>query len=416
MHSGLPRDLDKMQGRANPIIRIAACNELLQRGCVNLIGLGEIKAEVGPRWEKVGASVLAKLESLLHQKLSPTDFYTQVDDMSFLVSMPSATREESQVFCLRVAHELRVSLLGSCEIGRLRISRVTDVRNDVLASAPITGLQLAALAKTARLDEEVRRAAPNQKTVSGIGSGAKRVFCHKFTPIWDAQQEAVTTYRCISAEPDASCAASPDVQAMLDLAVTLARIVTATEILGKHLESGQRFLMWIPIAFNVLTSPVGRMEIAGVCRNLSSDLRPYLTFEVSDIPFGVPQSRLSELVGSLRPFCRGVAAHLPARIPNYGAYLGAGLQAIGLSFSGSGVNGTEMGSELFKLSLAAKGQRIKSFVFDVPHHDLVRSSRDLGINHLSSPLVGEALNAPMLVKRLPMRDIPMTISLPKVAA
>jgi hypothetical protein len=259
-------------------------------------------------------------------------------------------------------------------------------------------------------------AAPDQKGMSCIVGDARRISSHKFTPIWDAQQEAVTTYRCVSAEQIASDAAGPDLQAKLDLAVTVSRVVKATEVLGRHLEMGEKFLMWIPIAFDVLTSPVGRMEIAGVCRSVSPDLRPYLIFEMSDLPFGVPQSRLSELVVSLRPFCRGVAAHLPTRIPNYGAYLGAGLHAIGLSFSASGVRGTEMGSELFKLSLAAKRQRVRSFAFDVPHHDLLRSSRELGINHMSSPLVGKALDAPTPIKRLLIQDIPVHLPGHELAA
>ena len=399
-----------MLDRTNPIMGIAASDELLQRGCVNLIRLDEIKAQVGPRWDKIKASVAAKLENLLRQKLSPTDFYTQTDDATFLVSMPTATPQESQIFCLRLAHELHISLLGPCDIGKLRLSSVTGARDGECISAPVSGPALVTLAKIARLGEGGGDDAQGPEAASGVEAGTKRVFSHKFTPIWDAQQEAVTAYRCMSAKPDSNNGAGQIAQVKLDLAVTISRIIRAAEVLGSHLETGGRFLMWIPIAFDVLTSPVGRMEIAGVCHNLPSALRPYLIFEVSDLPFGVPQSRLSELVSALRPFCRGVAAHLPvpARIPDFGAFPGAGLQAIGLSFPPSGVGGTEMNNELFKLSHAAKKQRIKSFVFDVPDHGLLRSLRDLSISHISSPLVGEALDTPMPIKRLLMRDIPMT--------
>ena len=75
-----------------------------------------------------------------------------------------------------------------------------------------------------------------------------------------------------------------------------------------------------------------------------------------------------------------------------------------------------MDSELFKLSVAAKSQCVKSFVFDVAHHDILRSARELGINYISSPLVGEALCAPMPVKRLRIQDIPMNIPAHVVAA
>jgi len=405
-----------MNDRTDSAMRAAASDEMLRRSCVNLIGLDEIKAEVGPRWEKIKASVWVKLENLLHKKLSVMDFYTQIDDTSFLVNTPSATSPESQIFCLRVAHELHISLLGSREIAKLRLFSVTGLRDDVFASALIAGSQLAVLARSARLAEDGGPIAPGPKARSSAGGSAKPVFPNKFTLIWDAQREAVTTYRCVSAEPNGYDGAGPDVRDKLALAVTISRIVDAAEVLVNHLEAGVGFLMWIPIAFDVLTSPVGRMEIAGVCRSLPSDLRPYLIFEVSDLPLGVPQSRLSELAGSLRPFCGGVAAHLPAQMPNYGAYQGAGLHAKGLSFSASGARGTDMVSELFKLGLAAKKQPIKSFVFDVPHHDLLQLLRELGIGHASSPLVGEALDAPKPAKRLLLQDIAAATSHAGVAA
>jgi hypothetical protein len=51
--------IGRMHASANPVIRIAASNELPQRDCVNLIARREIKAEVGPQWEKVKETLLA---------------------------------------------------------------------------------------------------------------------------------------------------------------------------------------------------------------------------------------------------------------------------------------------------------------------------------------------------------------------
>jgi hypothetical protein len=147
-----------------------------------------------------------------------------------------------------------------------------------------------------------------------------------------------------------------------------------------------------------MSSAVGRMEIAGICRNLSADLRPYLIFEICDLPEGVPQSRLSELVGSLRPFCRGVAAQLPLRTINYSAYLGTGLQAVGLSVAGCVP--IEMGNEILRLSQAVKKQKMLTFVQDVPRGDLLHGARALGIHLLSSPLIGPCIQDPVPVRRL----------------
>jgi len=231
-------------------------------------------------------------------------------------------------------------------------------------------------------------------------------YIHKFVPIWDGPKEAITTYRCISSvDREVSDNIGIDARFKFELGVTVSRIRHATQILTERLSIGERFLLWIPISYELISSPVGRMEITKVCRGLSAELRPYLIFEISDLPYGVPQSRMSDLVGSLRPFCRGVAAQLPARIANYGAYFGVGLQAIGLSLSAAATAGTEMGSEIFKLTVAAKKQNIKTFVLDVPNCELMLSARDLGVNLISSALIGAPLDTPATVKRLFARDI-----------
>lgn len=382
----------------NPILRIAASPELLQRGCVNLIGLEEIQAEIGPRWEKLKATVWAHLETLLSQKLGATDFYTRISETSFLVSMPAVRHEEAQIFCLRVAHDLHTSLLGSCDPTRLRISLATELNGDTVVSIPIVGEMLRILAARAGLDKSAGVPEHEEKTAPDRKPSPS--FQHKFIPIWDAQREALTTYRCVTQFDQNAPEAARE---KLELGATLSRINVAAQSLAKHLEAGDRFIMWLPISFYVLSAPAGRMEIAAICRSLSSTLRPYIVFEISDLPDGIPQSRLSGLVSSLRPFCRGVAAQFPPRMINYGACLGAGLTAIGIALSAC--IPAEISGEIAKLGLAAKRQHLMSFVLDAAHDEILHSARDHGINMLSSPIIGAPLSEPAPIRRLSLRDI-----------
>jgi hypothetical protein len=98
-------------------------------------------------------------------------------------------------------------------------------------------------------------------------------------------------------------------------------------------------------------------------------------------------------------------AQLPARTANYGAYGGIGLYAIGLNLSSPEALGTEMESEIFKLSMAAKRQRIFSYILDIPAAELVRLARAMGANFLSSPLIGAPTEAPGVIKRLSFDSI-----------
>jgi hypothetical protein len=64
-----------------------------------------------------------------------------------------------------------------------------------------------------------------------------------------------------------------------------------------------------------------------------------------------------------------------------------------------------MESEIFKLCVAAKRQRIASFVLDVSGAEFIKIARALGANLLSGPLIGAPAEEPGLVTRLSMERI-----------
>src|SRR5581483_12323346 len=105
------------------------------------------------------------------------------------------------------------------------------------------------------------------------------------------------------------------------------------------------------------------MEIAALCRGLPAALRPFLIFEICDLPDGVPQSRMADLAAALRPFCRTVAVCLPPNA-SYANCQGAGIGAIGFSCSALGEFDSPSRA-ILKLSQAASRLQLMSFVLDV---------------------------------------------------
>jgi hypothetical protein len=390
----------------NPELRVAASAALMQRGCVNVIKFDAIKAEAGRRWEKIGGAVATQLESLLRQKLGPSDFFVGLNDTAVLVSMPASDPESSQVLCLRVAHELHTSFLGTCKIGQLQIARAVGLNDDQIVVADIEGVQLIRLALRAGLDCR-GEASPERSRPVEIqrkSAGAPSLHREKFIPLWDAQKEAITAHRCVTMS-DLGGGKGTSTTFRVELGATLSRIQHASLSLAQHLEAGDRFIMFVVVSYDILASPIGRMEIASACRGLSSSLRPYLVFEISDLPYGVPQSRLLELVGALRPFCRAVAGQLPARVASYGDYHCAGLAAIGLSLTPGVTSSADVEDEVFKLCTAAKRFHVMSFVWDAITVETACWARGQGVNFISGPVIGPAVDEPSAVRRLTTADI-----------
>jgi hypothetical protein len=323
--------------------------------------------------------------------------------------MPSASPDEAQILCVSVAHDLHKNLLGHCDIAQLRISRATQLDGDNLECVRTEGAALAKFASAAGLKTPAQastQSALSPHDASQLLVPAEAPTARLFTPVWDVQKEAITTYRCTRITGAAPFEALPvHADFKTEVADLIADLRFATMTLAKDLSAGHKYLLSVPVPYNVLGSPVARMEIATLCRNLSSAMRPYLQFEICEMPYGVPQSRLSELVGSLRPFCRSIVACLPARMPSYAAYQGAGLSAIGLSLSASTFANTEMGSEVFKLAAAAQRLQLRSFILDVPNCDMLLSAHRQKVNAMSGHMFGKPVPVPEPVKRLSLAEI-----------
>jgi hypothetical protein len=377
-----------------PELRVAASPELLSKGCVYVLDMEQIKSEVGDRWEKVKSGVWGHLHNVMRQKLASTDFYSQVSDMAVLVSMPSLSADEAHICCLGIAQALHVTMLGSCDPETLVIQRAMLLADGSIGASAVARPRSSPSPETGGLRHGSRHMASNAD------------FHHVFTPIWNAQKEAITTYRCTTlAGPVIDDGLTKGVRCKLELAMTVSRIRHAASLLSERLAAGQRFMTWLPFSYELICSPASRLEIATAMRELSGELRPFLVIEIEGLPYGVPQSRLSELAGSFKPFCRGVVAQLPPRIANYSAYFNAGLHGIGLSLSAENVWETEMLSEIFKLGVAAGKQQTMSFVLDVPTGEILHAARSFGITLISSPLIGPATRLPGSVRLLAARTI-----------
>lgn len=128
-----------------------------------------------------------------------------------------------------------------------------------------------------------------------------------------------------------------------------------------------------------------------------------MVFEIGDLPDGVPQSRLLELVGSLRPFCRGVAVELPPHLPSYGVYQGCGLHAISLPLSHG--EARTMKRDIAKLCMIARSLNVKSVVYDVPSADILYAAREQGATAVSGSCAGAPRQESAPISRLRLSDM-----------
>jgi hypothetical protein len=391
-----------------PDLKAAAPPALLERGCVHVIGLEALRDKAGPLWEKIRAGIYSRLETILRQRLGPADLFVAIDEVFYLVTMPAANAEDAQVACLGAAHELYTSYFGECDLGLVHLYRAVKAAGDAIGTERVSKEQLGVLAERAGVTTGIgkTRSEPTRAPVANENGSVDHGT--QFQPVWDARNEAITLYRCIpqpiAVRQGSSVVALEDLAPKFRTKVELSCLHHGITTLARHLERGERFLMAFGVAYETLSSHTGRVEFTNACRELSSDFRPYIVMQLTDVPAGVPRSRLSDLVMTLRPFARAVMSEIPPSCRSYAAYEDIGLQAIGLNLDHAKLAPRELSDEIAKLATAAKRLSVSGFLWGIRDRGTLSSARH-GIHFMTGPVIAPVVSAPRPMTRLYWHEV-----------
>jgi hypothetical protein len=315
--------------------------ELFERRCVHVLDLGVIRSSSGPLWDEIGGSIRLRLESILNARLAPDSSYERVSDTRYVIITPSAKNDEGAITVLRLASELEATLNGRCDIDRIRIEEAKFDGPGSIKSNRIWPEQLSLLAQRGQVFD----AADPSQAGQGLSGRADRkrqakrpgkrrsdlVIVHQFEPVWDAKNEVISTYLCTpeSIESRDSPGETVRVGELTQgerTTTELSCLRSGVGQLSRSLESGDRFLLGVPISFETLCTPNGRTEFSRTCRGLPAIYRPYIMFLLTDLPVGVTQSRMTDLAMIMRPFGH-VIASVSGSCRNFSAYDGNGFTA-----------------------------------------------------------------------------------------
>jgi hypothetical protein len=367
-------------------------------GATCIIGLNAIRRDAGEGWETLREGVTQQLETLLRQHLGPEDFFVPVGDVSYLVVLPAATPQDGLISCLHIAYELHNGLFGSCPVDRLNIAGATAVADDVLEMQALNRDELIALAQLAGLQPQHAAAELHNALTAPCRIGLR------FQPVWDAQRQVIRAYRCLPKGLKRPAAGLPPAQLareMLEASLAVLRLSVAT--LERHMARQERFPLNLPLSFEMLSAPVARMEFVVACRQLPCTLRPYLGFTLTDLPPGVPQSRLSDLTGAIRSFAGVIAARLPPRLSAIEAFRNTGIKALGTGLAG--VPPAQYGAVIERLLAGTRKLELPAFLEDVPDVQVVRFAMERGVQWLSGTAIAAATDDPGPLQRLSAAEL-----------
>ncbi len=317
-------------------------------GQIICIGIDELKERLGEeRWNHSQVLVSQLIEKAIQRYCGPKDMYCRCRDASFLIIFDTSEELEARTAATNVAGFVNRSLFGSSDTQGLSVKSVVHPCRAQTEAAPAAADTPAAFLNA--LEErvsEIKKKAPEETAPAaadpatsgkaapqepqkfesrrnelldklGAVQGGEIEFC--FVPLWRIGEPSVGSFVCLptrsaplSDRPDWGydvLGTDPDITRIveLDIAALERGLLEMTE----HLLSGRECSFAASFHFETLANRKGQEEIFALLKELPHHILARLHAVVTDIPEGVPDTRLSLLTAPLRNHCRKLSAILP---------------------------------------------------------------------------------------------------------
>lgn len=274
----------------------------LVAGRVQMVSVDEIRERLGDYWESAAERIYAKAEAVIRSRLAPEDVFKRVNEGQFIICFGQSSEAEARGKAQAIQKEIREKLLGSgIDPGLAKVDVDTQAvqvsEDEAHRPGDLTVLVAAKLASAAdrlkrdsqRLLVEVLETGQLQPRPVLSPLGAKAGFEMAF---FDPKTQAMVDQIGIVRRDDMRTLAQID-------ALMIGR---AVEHLMKTDSPQEGANLIAPLHFSTLAHRHLREKILAVLRQLPPAARESLVLSISDIPETLWPARVTEILGTVRPF------------------------------------------------------------------------------------------------------------------
>jgi hypothetical protein len=391
-------------------------NELLHRsgrpellaGRISLINLREIEETFGPSWKRIADRAERIARATIERHLMPGDIYTGVDGLSFIIVFCSLSESAANAKCALIADRIRKTLLGDqgAEQFAVKASVVAIDASFRLAEAG----SLAELSKAAAAHAEsgpADRECPETRAPASAETQSRPDDRFWYRPIWHQARNVVSAYLCADrplagGQSEEATSSDPDFIHRRDEA---ARDRVLEDLDGLR-RSGRRFLLVAQVHFETLASAGRRRGYAAVLAGrVDENAAKLLVVEILDAPVGVPQSRLVEIIATLRPFFRGVLVRLPTDSTDMSNLRGCGLTAVGCEIGDCRGSEHAVLQQMNRFSRAAEVSGLSTYLLGAHTRSVVAAAVGAGFRYVGGDAVAEPVDRPDQLIEFQLADL-----------
>ena len=391
---------------------------------VQLLGLDLIREQLGKDWERFGEKAKGHIERTLSQRLSSVDVFKCVGELRYAIVFASLPEPEANAKVALIANEIWQKLFGETEPphGVTLDSVVVSVD----ASTSVDSLD--------DLIKEKQQAERNPKNPAGPGVAAAESVKKSdetsksaetrplpkwdgvYRPIWDVKREVVVAFRFtptakmpsgdVLRDHEVLNRRQADQEGHRPFAEGDRQFIQSVQVGLEHQgRRPSRCLVICPVHYETFTTRDDERCFLRLLRGLSSSFRADLILELVGAPEGLPYTRLTEIVTSLKPVVRCVYCRASGPAKWFLDLADAGIAAVGFDVATLNLSEKEAFDLIANFAVAASDAGLHSYATGIDRLSLATHAVCSGISYLAGDSIMRTTSKIEHVFRYGARDL-----------
>lgn len=374
-------------GRPHPNAPLAA-------GAVQLLGMWDIRAELGAAWEAVAAEAYRVTERVIRSHLTDADLYERKDEETYILCFSALDLEQAEQKTRTIVAEVKAVLLRDVpQASKLRLGYQVmklDPENVLKSSGSLLEAVAASLdavkQEAAEVFERQRRMLIKDATVV-------------FSPCWNPARQSVVLYRCLlddwtSQTTLQNLKTLSDAESLQQAIADLDYLILGRAIQTLHsiLQSDGKAVLLVPVHFQTLSERARREEYLSLCRRMPKPYGKFVILEIYGVPSQAPTSRILEVVNAVRPYCNTLVVSVPVTEDRSLHELGL----MGIYGVAAALEELPEGSfgALAKYAAAAKAAKLRSFMHGARTIGLAKMAVEAGFDYIDGETIAPKTDMP----------------------
>jgi hypothetical protein len=358
-------------------------------GRLQILDLEQIRLRFGRRWYDVREKAFQLIEHTLDRDLGDDDLYVVATETRLYILCTGSPRRDADLRARLIAATITERLCGVVPGGVAVRVKSLAVDMEILL-AEVVNLRM--------LEERIEAAMQAADRAEKEAFAALRAsLVPSWQPVLAPRRGMIGAYRLepVVSEAGASfCSLDRHhpgtVNGVFDAEMDGWAVDTACATLPDTASRGRKALLVIPVHYETLASIALREPFCLACRRLPRSSSRRLLFEVHDLPGGLVQARVRELMAYPRPFCAGILVRLN------GAYTDhlAGTGILGVTMTDPAPEDMHHQALPREFALSARLHGLRSYLFDAVSPASCQRAMHAGIDYLAGTGFMQPLHRP----------------------